>query len=720
MTHFFTHKFALLIITLAAVVATSAQTSWQELRDWDFRKDADAEWQRVRVPHSCNATDGQSARYYRGLTHYTTTIRKAQAAQFLYIMGAAQRSVVAINGEQISEHRGGYTPYCVELTQALHEGDNTLTISCDNTLDRNMAPVSSDFNKNNGLHNCVYLITTADAHIDYQAMGYDGIHVTPTNVSRSEADLAVNTIVSNESAQSKRLKAIFTLRDMKGHAIAKSNKQVTISPRGRKAVRWQYKMLKPHLWDGLADPYLYTVEMELKDGSKTLEHRQVRTGLRYYQLNPERGFMLNGRSYPLRGFSMHQDWMNSASAVSTEQTDRDFEIIRELGMNVIRLAHYPHNRYVMQKCDELGLIVQTEIPWVNECGNDTTLYDQRLYTENLHLQLTEMITNHYNHPSIVFWGLWNELGNIDGSRPQGKSLDRDLVLKTTASLYALAHRLDSTRSVGFADASFGMRTPELRQGEHFDYFAFNTYNGWYQNTRSAEGAQNFASTLDRLHQRAPITAITEYGAGANPYCHSLQPDLTTKPSVGGARHDEEWANTVHERHLQALESAPWLQFSTGWILFDFAVGARHEGYLLSSDQLSTRTDSAYMFLNDKGIVSRDRTMKKDAFYLYKARWNKQEPTLYITSRRFTSRPSDSITIKVYSNLRSLSLYRNGKLMEQLQSAGEPTGVIWTFQPIAFEGERNEIRVVGIGADGRKHEDSINIEKGQQPSPTLPQ
>lgn len=702
------HKLALLLFTLMTMLVAAAQTQWQELRDWRFRKDADTEWQAVTVPHSCNANDGQSARYYRGLTHYTTMVRRTNTPQFLYVMGAAQRSVVMVNGVKLAEHRGGYTPYCVELTKALHQGDNELTITCDNSLDRNMAPVSSDFNKNNGLHNSLYLISTGDAYIDYASMGYDGIHVTPTNVSHQRADITVNTIVCNASAKTKRLTALFTIRDKEGRAVARGTKKLTVSAKAHTPVAWHYEMHNPHLWNGLSDPYLYTVELQLKDGRNILETRQVRTGLRSYKLDPERGFMLNGQSYPLRGFSMHQDWQNSASAVTAEQTDRDFEIIRELGMNVVRLAHYPHNRYILQKCDEQGLIVQTEIPWVNECGNDTTLYDQRLYTDNLHLQLTEMIQNHYNHPSIVFWGLWNELGNIDGSHPQGRSLDREAVLRTTASLYHLAHRLDSTRSVGFADASFGMRTPELREGEHFDYFAFNTYNGWYQNTQSPEGATNFATTLQRLHSRAPITAITEYGSGANPYCHSLNPAQTTKPSVGGARHDEEWANIVHERHLQALEAAPWLQFSTGWILFDFAVGARHEGYLLSDDQLHTRTDSAYMFLNDKGIVSRDRTMKKDAFYLYKAKWNKQEPTLYITSRRFVTRPSDSITIKVYSNLHSLKLYRNGRLIQQLQSTGESTGVVWTFSPVAFEGKDDEYRVVGTDTSGREYEDRVRF------------
>lgn len=664
-----------------------AQTRWIELNEWQFCKAADgdnggqAAWTTVRLPHSCNAIDGQSARYYRGRSHYRTTVQKHGAAQFLCLMGAAQKSEVWLNGQPLDSHKGGYTPHYVELTPAMHEGDNLLEVYCDNSLDRELAPVSSDFNKNNGLHNMAYLVETAEAFCDFSEMGYDALHVTPLNVTRRSADIKINTMVRNVSAQAKSLRAVISIKNAKGRTVVTNREVLNVPANGRARLNWTYLMSNPHLWAGLKDPYLYTASVELWDGRKLLETNEARFGVRFYSLDPERGFMLNGEPYQLRGFSMHQDWHQSASAVTAQQTDRDFEIIKDLGMNVIRLAHYPHNRYILQKCDELGLVVQTEIPWVNECGTDTTLYSQSAYTANLHQQLREMIVNHYNHPSVVFWGLWNELGNIDGSHPQGAKLDAQCVLATTHSLYEQAHRLDSTRSVGFADASFGMRTPELRQGEHFDYFAFNAYNGWYSNCKTPEGAAKFSATLDRLHQRAPITAITEYGSGSNPYCHSLQPELTTKPSVGGARHDEEWGNIVHERHLQALESAPWLQFSTGWILFDFAVGARHEGYMLSDNQLEAAPDSAYLYLNDKGIVSRDRSVMKDAYYLYRAKWNKQAPTIHITSSRFKEIPSDSVTIKVYSNLTNLTLAQNGRVEQILTTSGEPTGVVWTFAPL---------------------------------------
>ena len=240
------------------------------------------------------------------------------------------------------------------------------------------------------------------------------------------------------------------------------------------------------------------------------------------------------------------------------------------------------------------------------------------------------------------------------------------------------------------------------------FIYYDNENGWYSNCKTPEGAVHFDDMLKRLLARTPYIAISEYGSGANPFCHSDNPAKTTRPSVGGARHDEEWGNIVHEIHLKSLCTNSRVQFSTGWILFDFAVGARREGYMLCNDGVNAKVDSSYMFLNDKGIVSRDRKVKKDAFYLYKACWNKKEPTVYITSRRFTERTSDTINVKVYSNLHDLTLYHNGRLAETLHATNEPTGVIWNFSPITFEKEYDEIMVEGTDAKGQKVQDKIKL------------
>lgn len=704
--------FAAVVLAGLLAMGASARTRWTELKKWEFRKTADTEWRSVCVPHSCNNIDGQSANYYRGMAHYRTSLKShGDKEQFLYVMGAAQRSVVSVDGRVVMEHGGGYTPYCVRLTPYLKkDGQSTVQIDCDNTLNPSLAPVSSDFNKNNGLHNKIYFVETNDVYCDFAEMGYDALHVTPLNVSDRKADIVVNTLVRNTSDRSRKVDVLFRIKDMKGRVVARSSQTVDVASQQAADARWTYNMTDPHLWNGLADPYLYTAEVELREAGKQLETNSAEFGVRYYAMDAKRGFILNGKPYSLRGFSIHQDWKGSASAVTDRQTDIDFKIIKELGCNVVRLAHYPHNRDILRHCDRLGLVVQTEIPWVNEIGADTTRYDRKAYTENLDRQLVEMINNHYNHPSVFFWGLWNELGNIGSNSPQGGKLDRKAAVDICGRLYRHAHRLDSTRSVGFADAAFGLSAPDLKLGTHFDYYGFNTYNGWYQNTKSPEGAQKFADMLRRLHQRAPYVGITEYGAGSNPFCHSDNPQKTTKPSVAGARHDEEWANIVHERHLQILSENSWLQFSTGWILFDFAVGARHEGFLLSSDGVTTTPDSAYMYLNDKGIVSRDRKMKKDAFYMYKAKWNKAEPTLHITSSRYTERATDTVVVKVYSNMRELTLYQNGREVERLITSGESSGVVWTFRPVLFERRTDVFKVVGRDNFGRTVSDKVTLRR----------
>lgn len=700
-----------------AAAVCVAQNRWTELRDWQFRREIDTIWTAVALPHSCNAEDGRSAHYYRGLAHYKREFLKAQGAPvrtFLYFMGAAQKCVVRVNGTLAYRHAGGYTPFVVDATEYVHTGANTIEVDCDNSLDTNLAPVSSDFNKNNGLHNPVYAVETDNIFLNLEKTGYDGVHLTPFNISSRQASIGVSTVVSNLDAVEAKLRALIRIKDRDGRTVASKKVSLRLPANKETPLREVLTVRSPHLWQGLDDPYLYSADLVVKKGNKIVCRATATTGIRTIGMDSVRGFLLNGRSYPLRGMSLHQDWAHSASAVTRSQTDRDFQIIADLGMNIVRLAHYPHNRYVLHKCDSLGLIVQTEIPWVNECGNDTTLYSQSIYSANLHSQLREMITAHYNHPSIAFWGLWNELGNIDGSHPQGKRLDKQAVLRTTASLYALAHRLDSTRFVGFADAAFGMNTPELKRGTHFDYFAFNAYNGWYSNCSSPEGASRFSSTLQRLRRRSPYAAITEYGAGANPFCHSEAPQRTTRPSVGGARHDEQWGNIVHERHLQVLAQTPWLQYSTGWILFDFAVASRREGWV--TDSLLKATPAGQKpqmppfaaWLNDKGLVTRDRQTFKDSYFLYRAAWNHRSPTLYITERRFRERHSDTVTIKVYSNLHSLRLYQNGELRQTMEQTGEPSGVIWEFAPVRFQTASDVFRVTGTDEHGREYRDEVTF------------
>jgi len=683
-----------------------AQTRTTELSSWDFRKAADTEWAKVNLPHSCNNIDGQSKKYYRGDTYYRNILnveKKAGGHYMLLFKSAAQKVTVNVNGKKAMLHKGGYTPFTVDITNFVKDGENEVIVLCNNEMDETVAPVSSDFNKNNGLHDKVYLLETGSVYADTKTMGYKGFHVSQLQIDRENAILKVETDLVNSLDVAKKVKVRVCVTDKNGNAVSDNSESVTLKQERTTSYVMQFNVEKPHLWKGLEDPYLYNVNLQVSAEEGLIENREARVGIRYYEMNPSRGFLLNGKEYPLRGFSYHQDKFNHASAVTEADIDRDFEIIKDLGLNMLRLAHYPHNEYTFDKCDELGIVVQTEIPWVNECHAGSETFSQDEYEEALVGQFKEMIRGHYNHPSVIFWGMWNELGN---SR---QPLDKEFMLKVTTRLYNLGHKeLDPYRLYGFADCGPGLNAGNLKHKSCFDYFSTNKYFGWYQEQEDPENAKNFGSYLDMLREKNKIVSITEYGAGISPYCHSNNPIATTNPSAGGARHDEEWGNIIHERSVKEIMARPWLQYTTGWVLFDFAVADRLEGYIVSTDGTTTKEDEMKKYTNDKGIVTRDRQLKKDVFYLYRAWWN-PETTVYITSRRFVTRHDKEITIKVYSNAKELSLYQNGEKVQTLSSSGEDTGIVWTFAPIEFMTSADTFRVVGVASDGKKYADEVVFE-----------
>lgn len=671
-----------------------SQQKIMPLEVWQFSKSAESGFSEVTIPHSCNAVDGQSASYYRGDAYYKCSVDLFGVEMkrfYLLFKSASQQSTVSINGISVGSHKGGYTPFFVDITKVVSDGVNAILVKCNNKMDLTLAPVSSDFNKNNGLVDRVYLIASGLVHSDVGEYGVDRMHVTQSSVSSESATMKIQTKVCNESAGDQMLKAFLYLKEKDG-TIAYSHQEDVLCL-GNSSLNYahDFSIQNPHLWNGKSDPYLYTAELIICAGSVVLDRMITKVGLRFYEMTAT-GFMLNGQPYPLRGISYHQDKTGKAGAVTEEDINTDFEIIKELGCNFLRIAHYPHNTCTFDKCDELGIIVQTEIPWVNECGVNAT----SAYLDNLKWQMREMITNHYNHASIVFWGMSNELGNTHAGNPQG-SLDKAKVVEYSNLLYALGKSLDSTRYTGFVTDKSAGATSFYGGKINCDWLGRNYYAGWYN---SQDTPSYVSSIMSGEKNNFPYyVSLSEYGAGCNPDCHSETPETTTNKGSGGARHDEEWANYVHEVHLQKIYgSMTYLQFTSGWVLFDFAVAARKEGYSNTSDGVTITTDTNKYYLNDKGLVSRDRAVKKDIFYLYKAKWN-LEPMVYITSRRFTVRPSGGVTIKVYSNTSSLELYQNGALIETLNNSGEASGVVWTFTTVRIVNATDTFKVIGRDADG---------------------
>ena len=640
------------------------------LVEWEFSKNG-TDWERVTVPHSYNAVDGRSARYYRGPATYRRTIdiRDPERPAYLLFEGAAQKATVRVNGREACVHKGGYTAFAVNLKGLLVRGENVVEVVCDNTEDIDMIPVSSDFNKNGGLHNPAWLYVPAgNVYFDPVEYGPYRLHVMQENVSESSADVTVEATLHGKAD------VTLKVRDASGKIVYKHTKN------GVTEDYWHtFTLESPHLWNGVEDPYLYTVEL-----SAGADDVMTEVGFRYYSIDREKGFFLNGKPYPLRGVSMHQDMDGKATALTYEDYDRDYETVRELGCNFLRLAHYPHNDYAFRLCDRMGIIVQTEIPWVNICG----VRASEVYFENIHSQMAEMIRNLYNHPSIVFWGMWNELDSWGNRENYQGTLDARRVVDETARLYTYAKSLDPTRFVGLTDDSVFERDfyTQLRA----DYYSENRYFGWYYTPGDFSGV---TESMTWIRDNMGPANLSEYGVGINPYCHTWDEEAIRR-YFSDDKHMEEYGNRSHESHAQQIARMPWLNFTSLWILFDFPVADRHEGYLDSEDGINFTENPDRMYMNDKGLITRDRATKKDVFYLYKAWWNHDEETVYIAGRRLTARPADEpFTLTVYSNAPSLKLMKDGVEVASLENSGEDTGVIWKFPDLLVGPEGSVFTVV---------------------------
>lgn len=662
---------------------------------WQYSQDS-VEWTDVTLPHSYNTTDGRTSKYYRGKGYYTRllSLSQSEADQPIYLLfeGAAQQASIYVNGELLTHHRGGYTAFFVDLTGKVREGNNHLVVVCDNTMDLTLAPVDSDFNKNGGLHNPVRLLVLSDLHFSTQNYGMKRLHVSTPAVSDDEATVLLKAQLDNNASVAKNAQVKFVITDAEGKVVSEAGCPMEVDASSQTDLSYEMKISTPHRWNGTIDPYRYTAKVQIVEADAVVDEVQTRFGVRTYAMNREQGFSLNGKPYPLRGTSIHQDTEGKATALAYEDYVRDYEIVKELGCNFVRLAHYPHNDIAFDLCDSLGLVVQTEIPWVNVCG----VRAEPAYFENLHSQMDEMVRNLYNHPSIIFWGIFNEVAGWGNREHLQGPIDYDKVLTNVASLYDLAKSIDTLRYVGLTDCE--LLKPEAYPNLKADYISENRYYGWYYGT-----FDQFKPAIEGVWEKDKITNVSEYGAGVNPYCHSWNPDSINNKV--NAKHYEEWGNMYHEAHLQQIEQMPWLNFTSLWILFDFPVASRKEGYLNSDDGVNFVENEARMYTNDKGLVTRDRQLKKDAFYLYKSKWNKAEETVYITSRRLKKIPADfAYPVKVYSNAKSLTLYRGTEQLQTLESSGECTGVIWTFDPVKLGGTEATFRVV---SDSGK-EDSITL------------
>ena len=611
-------------------------------RKWAFTKQANeipavmpTDWNFVNLPHSWNAIDGQDGDndYFRGTAYYAKAFAKMDlptAEQYyLEIKGANSSADVYLNGKKLAHHDGGYSTWRVNLTDAL-ENMNLLVISVDNSANETVYPQMADFTFYGGLYRDVNLICVNESHFDLDYYGAPGIAVTPT-VEGENAKVHVKTYLTNaKDGQTIR----YTIYDADEKAID------TVETKNTSA---DFVINGVHLWNGRIDPYLYCCEAELIEDGNVIDNVCTRFGCRSFEIDPENGFILNGKEYPLRGVSRHQDRWGFGNALLPEHHEEDIDLICEVGATTIRLAHYQHDQYFYDLCDEKGLVIWAEIPYISKhmpTGRENTIS-----------QMKELIYQNYNPPSIVVWGLSNAI-SIGGS-------DDDL-LENHRILNDLCHELDKTRLTTIAAVSMcKMDDPYLQIP---DVVSYNHYFGWYGGETSMNGPW-----FDKFHEMHPSIPIgcSEYG------CEALDWH-TSDPKQGD--YTEEYQAYYHEELIKQLFTRKYMWATHVWNMFDFGADARNEGG--ENGQ------------NHKGLVTFDRKYKKDSFYAYKA-WLSDEPFVHLCSKRYIDRVEDETVVTVYSNLPEVELFTNGV------SVGKKTAEDHFFKfTVKNEGETELVAVAG--------------------------
>ena len=583
--------------------------NWND--SWLFTKDNTldvANWEAVTLPHTWNAKDGQDGGndYYRGTCYYTKklALSECQGADQVYIEfeGANSSADVYVNGELAVHHDGGYSTFRANITELLKE-ENEILVAVDNSVNDHVYPQMADFTFYGGIYRDVNIICVPKAHFDLDYYGGPGITVTPV-VEGANANVEV---VSYFTGLTGNETVIYTVKD--GDTVIA---ETTIAATEGKV---DFVIENAHLWNGRKDPFLYTLEAVLTDDGKELDSRCVKFGCRYFEIHPENGFILNGEEYALRGVSRHQDRWGIGNALLPEHHKEDAELIYEVGATTIRLAHYQHAQYFYDLCDEMGFVLWAEIPYISQ-----HLPNGR---ENTISQMKELIVQNYNHPSIFVWGLSNEITM--------KGADDPDLLENHHILNDLCHEMDKTRLTTMAIVSMCDMDSEYVQIP--DTVSWNHYFGWYGGDTSMNGPW-----LDNFHAKYPNlpVGVSEYG------CEALNWH-TSDPQQGD--YTEEYQSYYHEELIKQLFTRKYLWATHVWNMFDFGADARAEG----------GEDGQ----NHKGLMTFDRSYKKDSFYAYKA-WLSDEPFVHICSKRYVDRVEDVTKVTVYSNLPEVELFANGK------------------------------------------------------------
>ncbi|MFV0378081.1 MAG: glycoside hydrolase family 2 TIM barrel-domain containing protein [Mangrovibacterium sp.] len=622
-----------------------------------YNVNRDVEKQKVDLPHTWNTADVfNGPNYYRGTMVYQRKLEIdsdfSGKRLFLYFEGANSVATVLVNGKLAGEHFGGYTAFCYEITDLVEAGKNAdLSVWVSNAYRTDVIPLSGDFNCYGGLHRSVHLLVTNKNCISPLDYASSGVYIRPVTVSYSKADFVVNTKLSLNRPQ-QNLKLSTKVFDAGNKLVAEN--EIPLPLGGVSELSQEFRIEKPVLWNGKQNPYCYRVEVELYDGNELVDGVKESTGFRYFSVDAEQGFLLNGQYLDLYGFGIHEDVEGKGSAYTPDNYIQDMALVKESGATALRLTHYPHGKTIYDLSDREGIVLWTEIPFVGPGGYTGPGY---VASEALHRNtknmLIEMIRQNFNHPSVFFWGLLNEL-----------KFDFDDPLPFVTELNNLAKKEDPSRLT--TSASFG---EQMEFVSITDAGGWNQYFGWYGGTPEQMG-----TFMDKMKAQAggkPL-CVTEFGAGASISQHQW-PAL--KPDPSGPFHPEEWQLAYHEGNWRELSTRKYVWAKFVWNFADFGSAIRNEG-----DRQG---------INDKGLITYNHQTRKDAFYFYKANWN-PEPMLHLVAKRFVSRSNSLTDIKAFTNASEAELWLNGKKIG-VQLPDRINTVVWKDIRL-FPGEnRVEIR-----------------------------
>ena len=658
-------------------------------------------WETVNLPHTWNTEDAADGdgKYERTTYWYQKTIDLDAPMDgkryFLEFLGVNQQADLYVNemhiklcGSDLYTHIGGYTAFRFDITDAVRDGENQLAVRVNNSYSEEIAPISADFNMYGGIYRRVYLITVDSVHFDLADNGSSGLYLTTPHVRSKNRpdDLGTLNIRAKLINDSKTDKPVTITAHIDGdNAPEDILRTFTVPADGKSLFEEEVSISDPHLWHGISHSagkenadtgYRYTVTLTISEDGQVIDTISDKVGFRYFFADRDTGFYLNGESYPLRGVNRHQFKAGKGNAIKEADDKEDSQLIRELGANTIRLSHYPQTDYFYDLCDENGIILWSEIPLINGIGNAEGFLD------NTKSQLTEMIRQQYNRPSICFWGLENEVKENNRS-------EFYTAKEVLSALDDLAHKEDGsgryTTQAICRDVAMDGNNPLLlgdddaETGWKSDLIAWNIYPGWYSSFLGT-----FEETADeKSAQESRPMALSEYGWGANVDQHELYPKYGESGIYpDGKWHPEEYQNLMHEQALAYINTHDHLWATYVWCMFDFDVDSRNEG--------------SQTGLNDKGLVTNDRSIRKDSFYLYKANWNHRESFVHITSSRYRKRKEILTYVKVYSNCDSVTLYMNGSLIGEMHNMGNG---IFLMDNIALDIGENKMLAIGISHNG---------------------